>query len=88
MPRTYSKRNNHRNDITARVPVASNLSPNAPEFIPISKYYFYTIILKQIYLTVSLKKCLINLVHKDIYFHDFFSRKHYFYALTLLFFST
>lgn len=47
MPRTYSKRNHQRNDITARVPVASNLSPNAPEFIPISKYYFPTLLSKK-----------------------------------------
>jgi len=35
MPRTNSrKRNHYRNDNTARVSTASNLSPNAPEFIP------------------------------------------------------
>lgn len=39
MPRTNSrKRNNYRNDNTTRVPVSSNLSPNAPEFIPIGNY--------------------------------------------------
>lgn len=48
MPRTNSrKRNNNRNDNlnresenTNRVPVASSLSPNAPEFVPLasSKY--------------------------------------------------
>lgn len=38
MPRTNSrKRNNHRNDNSFRVPVASSLSPNAQEFIPTSK---------------------------------------------------
>lgn len=40
MPRTNSrKRNIYRNDNTARVSTASNLSPNAPEFIPNGKYY-------------------------------------------------
>jgi len=33
MPRTSRKRNNRRNESTVRV--NSNLSPNAPEFIPI-----------------------------------------------------
>jgi hypothetical protein len=40
MPRTNSrKRNHYRNDNTARVSTASNLSPNAPEFIPNGNYY-------------------------------------------------
>lgn len=45
MPRTNSrKRNNYRNDNTTRVPISSNLSPNAPEFIPIGKYLLTIII--------------------------------------------
>jgi len=40
MPRTSSrKRNSRRIDSTVRV--TSNLSPNAPEFIPIGKYNNY-----------------------------------------------
>lgn len=39
MPRAASrKRNSRRNDSTARV--TSNLSPDAPEFIPTGKYNY------------------------------------------------
>lgn len=56
MPRTNSrKRNNHRNDNTARVSTASNLSPNAPEFTPIGKYNFIKLITHVSYGYLALK---------------------------------
>lgn len=39
MPRTNSRKRNHRNGDTVRSTAPSNLSPNAPEFIPTGKYY-------------------------------------------------
>lgn len=37
MPRANSrKRNNHRNANSRRLPAVSNLSPNAPEFVPLN----------------------------------------------------
>lgn len=43
MPRTNNRKRNNRNVDTRRASTASDLSPNAPEFIPIGKCKIYNI---------------------------------------------
>lgn len=46
MPRTKrTSRGNSRYTASMREPVTSNLSPNAPEFIPIGKYFIIYLLL-------------------------------------------